>query len=208
MKIIELSALEILDSRGNPTLEANVTLEDGTKARAMVPSGASTGEREACELRDGDKKRYQGKGVLKAVENVNRIIAKEIVDKELSNQRELDYLMIDLDGTSNKAKLGANAILTLRLVDKSTIQTQIPDPATKGPTASSSWSGYYQSIRDSQKRKKDEPAYLETIFFDTATEQRVWAARSVTKVVEVNQELITTFITSIVDQLASDKMIH
>jgi hypothetical protein len=105
-------------------------------------------------------------------------------------------------------ELGADAILTLRLVDKSTIQTQIPDPATKGSTASSNWSGYYQSIRDSQKRKKDEPAYLETILFDTATEQRVWAARSVTKVVEVNQELITTFITSIVDQLASDKMIR
>jgi len=105
-------------------------------------------------------------------------------------------------------ELGADAILTLRLVDKSTIQTQIPDPATKDSAASSSWSGYYQSIRDSQKRKKDEPAYLETILFDTGTEQRVWAARSVTKVVEVNQELVTTFIRRIVDQLASDKMIR
>jgi len=91
MKIINISALEILDSRGNPTVEANVTLEDGTKAKAMVPSGASTGEREACELRDGDKKRYGGKGVLKAVENVNKIIAKEIEGKELESQRELDY---------------------------------------------------------------------------------------------------------------------
>ena len=115
MKIINLSALEILDSRGNPTVEANITLEDGTKSRAMVPSGASTGEREACELRDGDKKRYGGKGVLKAVENVNKIIAKELIGKEISSQRELDYLMIALDGTTNKAKLGANAILSVSM---------------------------------------------------------------------------------------------
>src|SRR5665647_60178 len=111
MEIISVSALEILDSRGNPTVEANIILEDGTKAKAMVPSGASTGEREACELRDGDKKRYGGKGVLKAVENVNKIIAKEIVGKCFVSQRELDYEMINLDGTSNKSKLCANAIL-------------------------------------------------------------------------------------------------
>jgi len=115
MKIIEVSALEILDSRGNPTVEANVTLEDGTRARAMVPSGASTGEREACELRDGDKKRYGGKGVLKAVENVNTIIAQAITGKEFQNQRELDYTMIELDGTPNKSKLGANAILSVSM---------------------------------------------------------------------------------------------
>ena len=111
MKIQSVKAIEILDSRGNPTVEVNLILEDGTHARAMVPSGASTGEREACELRDGDKKRYGGKGVLKAVENVNKIIAGEIEGKCFVNQRELDYLMIDLDGTPNKAKLGANAIL-------------------------------------------------------------------------------------------------
>ncbi len=111
MEIINVNALEILDSRGNPTVEVNLTLEDGTEARAAVPSGASTGEREACELRDGDKKRYLGKGVLKAVENVNKIIAKEIVGKGFVSQRELDYSMIALDGTPNKAKLGANAIL-------------------------------------------------------------------------------------------------
>ena len=111
MEIINVNALEILDSRGNPTVEVNLTLEDGTEARAAVPSGASTGEREACELRDGDKKRYLGKGVLKAVENVNKIIAKEIVGKCFVSQRELDYSMITLDGTPNKAKLGANAIL-------------------------------------------------------------------------------------------------
>ncbi len=111
MKILEVNALEILDSRGNPTVEVELTLEDGTSTRAMVPSGASTGEREACELRDGDKKRYGGKGVLKAVENVNKKIAPEIVGKCFVSQRELDYLMIGLDGTENKSKLGANAIL-------------------------------------------------------------------------------------------------
>ena len=95
MKINTVKAIEILDSRGNPTVEVNLKLEDGISARAMVPSGASTGEREAYELRDGDKKRYSGKGVLKAVENVNKIIAKEIEGKWFTNQRELDYLMID-----------------------------------------------------------------------------------------------------------------
>ena len=111
MKIKKIDALEILDSRGNPTVEVNLTLEDGSMGRAMVPSGASTGEREACELRDGDKKRYGGKGVLKAVENVNKIIAKELEGKSFVSQRELDYTMIELDGTPNKTKLGANALL-------------------------------------------------------------------------------------------------
>lgn len=111
MKIQKVQAIEILDSRGNPTVEVDLMLENGTHARAMVPSGASTGEREAFELRDNDMKRYGGKGVLKAVENVNQIIAKELVGTCIHNQRELDYLMIDLDGTANKSKLGANAIL-------------------------------------------------------------------------------------------------
>ncbi len=115
MKIKEVYALEILDSRGNPTVEANVILEDGTTARAMVPSGASTGEREACELRDGDKKRYNGKGVLKAVENVNKKIAPAIIGRDFASQRELDYLMIELDDTPNKSKLGANAILAVSM---------------------------------------------------------------------------------------------
>jgi enolase len=115
MEVIKLQAIEILDSRGNPTVEAVITLDDGTSARAMVPSGASTGEREACELRDDDKKRYGGKGVLKAVENVNKIISDEIVGKYFVNQRELDYLMIELDGTPNKSKLGANAILSVSM---------------------------------------------------------------------------------------------
>lgn len=111
MKIEKINAIEILDSRGNPTVEVNLQLEDGTSGRAMVPSGASTGEREATELRDGDKKRYGGKGVLKAVNNVNSILAKELEGKCFVNQRELDYRMIELDGTPNKSKLGANAIL-------------------------------------------------------------------------------------------------
>ena len=115
MKITKVESIEILDSRGYPTVEANITLEDGTQARAMVPSGASTGEREAVELRDGDKSRYSGKGVLKAVENVNMIIANEIVGKCFQSQRELDYLMIELDGTPNKSKLGANAILAVSM---------------------------------------------------------------------------------------------
>jgi len=115
MRIIKLQAIEILDSRGNPTVEANLMLEDGTQACAMVPSGASTGEREATELRDGDKNRYGGKGVLKAVENVNKTIAAALTGKEFISQRELDYLMIDLDGTPNKSKLGANAILAVSM---------------------------------------------------------------------------------------------
>ncbi len=115
MKILDVYAMEILDSRGNPTIEVNLTLEDGTASRAMVPSGASTGEREAYELRDGDKKRYNGKGVLKAVANVNKKIAPEITGRYFTSQRELDYNMIELDGTPNKSKLGANAILAISM---------------------------------------------------------------------------------------------
>ncbi|HQJ75677.1 MAG TPA: phosphopyruvate hydratase [Bacteroidota bacterium] len=115
MIIENVEAIEILDSRGNPTVEVELMLEDGSFARAMVPSGASTGEREACELRDGDKKRYGGKGVLKAVENVNKIIASEIIGKSFITQRELDYFLIELDGTPNKSKLGANAILAVSM---------------------------------------------------------------------------------------------
>jgi enolase len=106
-----VSALEILDSRGNPTLRAFVTLDDGTKVSASVPSGASTGENEAVELRDGDKKRYGGKGVLRAVSNVNGVIATALHGCDPADQAGIDRRMIDLDGTPNKAKLGANAIL-------------------------------------------------------------------------------------------------
>jgi len=109
--IEHVQAREILDSRGNPTVEVDVVLSGGAQGRAMVPSGASTGSREALELRDGDKSRYSGKGVLQAVDNVNEIINREMVDRDALRQAELDQLMIDLDGTPNKAKLGANAIL-------------------------------------------------------------------------------------------------
>jgi enolase len=114
MEILHVDATEILDSRGNPTVEATVILADGTMERAMVPSGASTGEREACELRDGDKKRYQGKGVLRAVNNVKTKIAPELVGKFFS-QRDLDYFMMSIDGSPNKSNLGANAILAVSM---------------------------------------------------------------------------------------------
>jgi len=113
--IAHIHAREVLDSRGNPTVEAEVVLENGTKGRAIVPSGASTGEHEAVELRDGDKKRYLGKGVLKAVENVNRDIARELTQFNAADQRGLDQKMIDLDGTDNKGRLGANAILAVSM---------------------------------------------------------------------------------------------
>lgn len=110
-KIKSIKALEILDSRGNPTVRVEVKLKRGVSAWAMVPSGASTGKHEALELRDGDKKRYGGKGVLQAVENVNKIIAPKLRGKNPLQQRKLDELMLKLDGTENKSKLGANAIL-------------------------------------------------------------------------------------------------
>ena len=112
MSIIEyVEAREILDSRGNPTVEVDVVLEDGSLGRAAVPSGASTGEHEALELRDGDKARFLGKGVLKAVQNVNNVIAAEIVGLDALEQVDIDHTMIELDGTETKSKLGANAIL-------------------------------------------------------------------------------------------------
>jgi enolase len=110
-KIASIRAMEILDSRGNPTLRAFVTLDNGIKASASVPSGASTGENEACELRDEDKKRYDGKGVLKAVSNVNEIISPKIIGMDPSRQVDIDRTMIELDGTPTKTRLGANAIL-------------------------------------------------------------------------------------------------
>ena len=109
--IIAVHGREVLDSRGNPTVEVEVLLEDGAFGRAAVPSGASTGVHEALEMRDGDKKRYVGKGVLKAVENVNTLIAEELVGMDALDQRAIDEAMIKLDGTPNKSKLGANAIL-------------------------------------------------------------------------------------------------
>ncbi len=113
--IAKVTARQILDSRGNPTVEADVVLKNGIFGRAAVPSGASTGEYEAVELRDGDKKIYQGKGVLKAVKSVNTVIAKALAGKDATNQKGIDDLMIKLDGTPNKAKLGANAILAVSM---------------------------------------------------------------------------------------------
>ena len=115
MKIEKIHAREILDSRGNPTVEVEVTLENGVMGRAAVPSGASTGENEALELRDGDKGRYLGKGVLKAVENVNNVIAPALKGDCVFGQRAIDYKMLALDGTPTKSKLGANAILGVSL---------------------------------------------------------------------------------------------
>ncbi|REK74169.1 phosphopyruvate hydratase [Paenibacillus paeoniae] len=113
--IVDVYAREVLDSRGNPTVEVEVALESGGKGRAIVPSGASTGAYEAVELRDGDKSRYLGKGVIKAVENVNAIIAPEIIGLDALDQVAIDRKMIQLDGTPNKAKLGANAILAVSM---------------------------------------------------------------------------------------------
>ncbi len=113
--IIDIRGREVLDSRGNPTVEAEVVLESGVVARAIVPSGASTGEREALELRDGDKNRFKGKGVLKAVENINTKIADLLIGEESTDQVRIDNLLLKLDGTENKSNLGANAILAVSM---------------------------------------------------------------------------------------------
>src|SRR5438270_9383939 len=115
MELQSIHAREILDSRGNPTLEVEVILADGASGRAAVPSGASTGAHEAVELRDNDKKRYLGKGTLKAVANVNETIAPRLLGQDALDQVAIDRLMLEIDGTPNKAKLGANAILGVSL---------------------------------------------------------------------------------------------
>lgn len=115
MEIVNVEGLEVLDSRGNPTVEVSVLLEDGSYGTAMVPSGASTGIHEALEMRDGDKTRYNGKGVLKAVENVNGEIAENLLGMDASDQKDIDEYLIALDGTKNKSRLGANAILGVSL---------------------------------------------------------------------------------------------
>ncbi|MBC8027901.1 MAG: phosphopyruvate hydratase, partial [Steroidobacteraceae bacterium] len=116
-RIVDIVGREVIDSRGNPTVEADVYLDSGAMGRAAVPSGASTGSREAVELRDGDKKRYLGKGVLKAVRNVNGELKKALVGKEAFDQQQLDQIMIDLDGTENKSRLGANSLLAVSLAN-------------------------------------------------------------------------------------------
>ena len=128
MEIIDVRGREIIDSRGNPTVEVDVALAGGAIGRASVPSGASTGEHEAWELRDGDAKRYGGKGVLKAMENINKIIAPEISGHDATLQPAIDKIMIDLDGTPNKSRLGANAILgvSLAVAKAAAIQLNLP----------------------------------------------------------------------------------
>lgn len=130
-KIAQVTALEIIDSRGNPTVEAEVVLESGAIGRAAAPSGASTGTREAVELRDGDKKRYMGKGVRKAVGNANTVIADAVTGLEAQDQAGVDQVMIDLDGTHNKAKLGANAILAVSLANAHAAATENGQPLFK-----------------------------------------------------------------------------
>ena len=122
---------EVLDSRGNPTVEAEVTLLDGTVGRAIVPSGASTGEHEALELRDNDKKRYGGKGVLKAVDAVNETIAEAIIGMDAIDQKAIDEVMLELDGTPTKANLGANAILAVSLAVAKAAATGLGMPLYK-----------------------------------------------------------------------------
>ena len=126
--IVKVIGREILDSRGNPTVEAEVTLASGIVGRAAAPSGASTGQREAIELRDGDKNRYLGKGVTKAVGFINNEIANLVKDRDSTDQSGLDQAMIDLDGTDNKRKLGANSLLAVSLANAhaAALQAQLP----------------------------------------------------------------------------------
>src|SRR5579864_8337826 len=128
MEIVKVVGREILDSRGNPTVEADVHLADGSVGRAAVPSGASTGEHEAVELRDGDKSRYLGKGCLTAVGNINESIAPALLGMDALRQSSLDRLMISLDGTANKSKWGANAILavSMAVARASAVSQQMP----------------------------------------------------------------------------------
>src|SRR5579884_3664953 len=114
-RIAKIHARQVIDSRGNPTVEADVVLESGAFGRAAVPSGASTGEHEALELRDSDKSKYLGKGVLKAVANVNGELAQAVIGRDAADQRALDQRMLDLDGTPAKSRLGANAILAVSM---------------------------------------------------------------------------------------------
>jgi len=123
-KIKKINGREILDSRGNPTIECDIVLEDNSFGRASVPSGASTGIHEALELRDNEKNRYFGKGVLKAINNINNKIALEVLDKNFDDIKSFDNFLIELDGTDNKSKLGANAILSASLAFAKSLSDQ------------------------------------------------------------------------------------
>jgi enolase len=130
-QITGIHAREIIDSRGNPTIEADVTLQSGAVGRAAVPSGASTGSREAVELRDADAKRYQGKGVTKAVDNVNTVLREALIGKEAVDQAGIDARMIELDGTPNKSRLGANALLAISLANAHAVAREAGQPLFK-----------------------------------------------------------------------------
>ncbi|HIP86133.1 MAG TPA: phosphopyruvate hydratase, partial [Aquifex sp.] len=130
-RIIDVRARQVLDSRGNPTVEAEVYLESGAIGRGIVPSGASTGENEALELRDGNKHYFLGKSVLQAVDNVNSVIAKELIGLDIENQAELDQILIELDGTENKSKLGANAILAVSMAFARAVAREVNIPLFK-----------------------------------------------------------------------------
>jgi enolase len=130
-QITEIHAREIIDSRGNPTIEADVTLKSGAVGRAAVPSGASTGSREAVELRDGEPKRYGGKGVTKAVDNVNTVLREALIGKEALDQAAIDARMIELDGTPNKSRLGANALLAVSLANAQAVARESGQPLFK-----------------------------------------------------------------------------
>src|ERR1700747_95855 len=130
-KIIKVRARQIIDSRGNPTVEAEVILDGGALGRAAVPSGASTGEHEALELRDGDKSKYLGKGALKAVANANNEIAKSVVGLDAADQRALDHKMISLDGTPTTSRLGANAILAVSMAAARAASIALKQPLYK-----------------------------------------------------------------------------
>ncbi len=132
-KIVSIKAREVLDSRGNPTVAVDVYLEEGIKGSAMVPSGASTGKFEALELRDGDKSRYRGKGVTKAVKNVNEHIAPRLIGLDATDQVNIDRIMLELDGTKNKSGLGANAILGVSMAVARAGGCTIESSARPGP---------------------------------------------------------------------------
>ena len=150
-KITRVHARQVIDSRGNPTVEADVTLTSGAVGRAAVPSGASTGEHEALELRDGDKSRYLGKGVLKAVANANAEIGKSIAGMDAADQRALDHKMISLDGTPNKSRLGANAILAVSMA-----AARAAAVALKQPLYQISFALFHRYFRESAARAHDE----------------------------------------------------
>ena len=127
-KIKNIHAREILDSRGNPTVEVDIELQSGNTGRAAVPSGASTGANEAIELRDKDKTRYLGKGVLNAINNINNIINKELIGTQATNQNNIDNILIKLDGTENKSNLGANAILGVSMASARAAASYLKEP--------------------------------------------------------------------------------